>query len=577
MGASKSGIKAGEGYVELLVKDDKFKQGLKAAGDHLRSWGAQIGKLGAGIAGAGLAMMAPFLYGANELVAASVDIASAARNTGLSFAEVQRLAAGLGLSLDDLGTSTRHMSHFLGQVASGSASANAVMQELGLSFADLRDLSQNDRMLAFADALSRVGDEGRRLDLTRTVMGRGAQPNVTGGAKGIMGRTSAREEFRITDEDVGAARNYSRTMGELNAAQSAVWRELGAAALPILEAVTTLMTEVVSRSLAWARANRPLLTVIFAIGGVLAVVGTVLGVVAGGLVAAGLAFAGLSFALVPLAILGGIGIAIAAVGATIAGIYFGIKALWAIFPMLGDVVRSFWGGVMSYLEPVTSAFGRLFETISGAMGGISDSLVAGDFEGAFEIATLGLTVIWERFKNFWIDAWGAMKFFALQAFDAVAAGIRVTVLPIIEKMTGALADTLEALGATDKADLLRGGLAELREFLKPAGPRTLESADRTDEREAELALERAEAGASIARGMAEVERQMAAAGQSGGGPTGAFAGSSSLIATAANAGFVTGGNVDRMAEWLNVGRDQRDLLRDIRDRMRDNEDGIPLG
>jgi hypothetical protein len=83
MEGNASSIRAGSAYVELLLKDKDFQDGLKRASDRLKAWGRSVAIVGGVVLAAGAAITVPLL--------AMVKGIKKAADDGISIDHVVRL------------------------------------------------------------------------------------------------------------------------------------------------------------------------------------------------------------------------------------------------------------------------------------------------------------------------------------------------------------------------------------------------------------------------------------------------------------------------------------------------------
>lgn len=544
-------IRAGQGEVELGLEKSGLEKGLAAAAGTLKSWSKTVASIGAGIAGAGAAITAPFLIGLGVFAAQGGAIFAASRETGIGFEQMGALAATMGGDVDVAVRAIGRMDTFLQAVADGSKTHIQALGQLKLSFADLNEASQHERLLMIADALDKVADAGQRAALKRAVLGRGAaEINLSGGRAGIEARENRARELGavLSPADVQLAKDYNKAMKELGMVTKGIWAELGAAAAPFMTEFVTMITNILVGFRNWLNTMRPTLSVVFRFADLLVTLGTILVGVAGFLFTAGAALGGMAM-LVPILIVGlkVLGIALLAIAGIFISIAVPALVVWGLltlFPEIGDAIATAFSAVGEYMSewgPILEEFGAMFSSI---WGGIKDAIMAGDLGLAFKIAWLGIQLIWEKGMNWLKDSWFAFKFLFLNAWHDISA----EVAGIFVGMMAGIAKAMVWVGARI-VSIVNGLLDNLPDWLKeqigieslrevdetaenaridrraaeltggPRGPRPqLEQADRTREREIEGELNTAISDAEIARIQADMERdwreqELADAGQ----------------------------------------------------------------
>lgn len=341
-GSTKRSIEAGKGHVTLATEDSALQKGLADAKRRFEVWGKDIAKVGAVIAGMAAVITAPFLGGLSVLSNWAGEVKTAMRETGLGFEQVQMLADGLKVGLDELTPVMGKLSSFLHQAANGSHEANAALAELGLTISDLGNMNEEDRLLAIADAISKVGDANKRIALQREIFGRsGMNLNLEGGREGMRARRERAEELRGTQTpaDFQAAKDYNRAVSEMKTASEGLWLSLGSVAAPIMREIIANVTEGIVIVRQWVNENRSLLTTLFRIGLIVGAAGSALLALAGGLAGAAVAVGYLASI---LAFLGGLLPALWGWYVWSDKIKYSVLGIVGAFRLFGVEVRQIW-------------------------------------------------------------------------------------------------------------------------------------------------------------------------------------------------------------------------------------------
>lgn len=383
--ASKSAIVAGRGEVTLGTNDGPLVAGLAAAQKKFQDWGKGIAVIGAGIAAAGAAVTAPFLAGLAVFTAWGGEMRTGMRETGIGFAQLDYLTKGLGVSTEELVPAVAKMSSFLLEAANGSDTANQALAQLGLTLGELSAMSQGDRVQRLAEALGGVADASKRIGLTRAIFGRGAMDlNVSGGAAGIAARAARRDyiEGKPSEGDQQLAAETAKLFSEMAMAIKAIWREIGAAAAPVMRDFYQLVIGVLVPVREFITANRDTLTIVFRVADAMVTFGAAIVFVGGVVYAAGYAFAFLS------------GIV------TIVGAALSWAAGWAYFAATGfgvlKLVSLAYAAVMLGVNAVVWLFNLAHAAGVAALAMFAGGTVAASAgTSGFTLALVG-TWIWEN-------------------------------------------------------------------------------------------------------------------------------------------------------------------------------------
>jgi len=277
--AAQRSVEMGRGHVTLATDKSAFVKGLEEARAEMKAWGDSLGKLGASIVAMGAAIVAPFAAGLAIFAETGAALNSTARRAGVGVAELGGLAAATGGDLDALNTGMAHLAAFMEQASQGGQAASHALAQIGLSFAQLNSMTQDERLRAIAEGLNGVADAGQRIALQRGIFGRSAMDlNLSGGAAGMAARQARNEDLGgvMTAEQVAMAVAFTRSVKELGVVSSAIWRELGQIIAPFMTLFNNLIIDVLIRVRQWITENQNLLTGALILGGVLMALGTII-------------------------------------------------------------------------------------------------------------------------------------------------------------------------------------------------------------------------------------------------------------------------------------------------------------
>jgi len=154
-------IRAGRAFVELFADDSKLVRGLKRAQAKLKAFGEGVRNLGLKLAGLGSAVVAPLIASTKVFAKMGDDLAKMSARTGFSVESLSELgfAAELsGTSIEVLENGIRKMQRTIVDAASGMQSAQDALALLGLTVADLDNLSPEQQFKLIADRLAAIED-----------------------------------------------------------------------------------------------------------------------------------------------------------------------------------------------------------------------------------------------------------------------------------------------------------------------------------------------------------------------------------------------------------------------------------
>ena len=414
-------IRAGRAFVELFADDSKLVRGLKRAQAKLKAFGESVRNMGLKLAGLGAAVVAPLIASTKVFAKMGDDLAKMSARTGISVETLGELgfAADLsGASMEVLENGIRKMQRTLVDAATGMASAQDALAILGLTIADLDQLSPEQQFKLIADRLAKIEDPTIKAAAAMELFGRsGTQllPMLAGGAAGIeqLQEQARKLGLTISTEDAKAAERFSDIL-------SIMWKVLkqgvfvvGSALVPVLTQTAQWVTRVSVVAADWIKRNKELIVTIFK--------------VAIGVVAAGVALVTLGYAITGLAkVMGVLAVVITAVGTALK--LLGAVLVFLVSPIglvitavvaLGAYILYATGAGAKALGWLGERFESLRDDAVASYQGIADALAAGDIALAAKILWLTLKMEWTKGINFLEKAWlNFRNFFIKIGYDA---------------------------------------------------------------------------------------------------------------------------------------------------------------
>lgn len=435
--ASKGGIRAGRAYIELGVNDG-VTRGLQAAEARLRSFGAAVNKIGAGMLGISAGITGP-LAAAVKIFSDQGDAAAKmAKRTGVGVEALQEIghAAGLsGSSIQEFEKGILKMSRGLVEASRGMGTAKDSLAELGLSAETLIAMAPDEAFKTIADRIAQVENPTRKAALAMEIFGKsGAKliPLLDEGRSGIeaMQREASALGFVLSAEAAASSEVLNDDIGRLQSTIGGVVKQVGAALAPAVSKLLQKITPLVASVSHWVQDNHELIVTIAKVGLAIGAAGAALITLGTSLSLAGFAAGGL-----------------ATLFSTMVGVVAGIgSAMAALVSPIGLVATALVGGAAAlvyYTDVGAVAIGWLREQFAGlqqfvgsVVGGISDALAAGDIQlaatvlwkglmVAWEYGTLQLRKVWETTKGWFIGNFYDMLAGALNISQTIFHGIEV--------------------------------------------------------------------------------------------------------------------------------------------------------
>ena len=172
---SSGGIEAAKAFVRVYWEDSAIRRGIENTKAMLESTAANIGKIGAGMAGAGATILAPLTAAVFQFAGAGAAIDDMSQRTGASAEALSQLAYAAGQSGTDIETvekSMRKLGKTVTEAKDGSKGASDALKAVGLSAADLSTMTPDEQLRAVADALAGISDPGEKAARAMDLLGK---------------------------------------------------------------------------------------------------------------------------------------------------------------------------------------------------------------------------------------------------------------------------------------------------------------------------------------------------------------------------------------------------------------------
>lgn len=389
-------IRAGLAYVELFADGSKLAGGLRAASAQIKAFGSHVQNMGLKLMGLGTAVIAPMLGAAKVYADTGAKLIKLSERTGASVEALSALQYAAGqadVEFESLTGGLTRMQRKIGDAATGSKAAQEALADLGLTAAQLSNLSVDEQFKAIADRIAGIEDPAIRTAQAMSIFGRGGAallPLLKQGGAGIQAFTDRAIQMGlvISTKDAKAADEFHLALKDLWATVARGTFAIGASLAPVLKGCAQWITNVVARVREWIDTHRDLMQRIL-IGA---------GIVAG----LGAAFVALGVAIKVVAtVIGGIGgvlrvalVALKAVATVIAFLLTPLGAVLAVIAALGAYWLYASGNMGKLANWLGDKFKQLGTTAGETFQGIQDALAAGDFALAAKILWSGLKLAW---------------------------------------------------------------------------------------------------------------------------------------------------------------------------------------
>ncbi len=409
---AKSDIKAGAAYVELLLRNATFVNGLKRSSAMLKSFGAGAQAIGLAVGAAGAAITGAFSIAAHTFASVGDELDDMSKRTGVSTEMLSKLGFAADQTGSDLGTVEKGLSgmaKFLRQVAEGGKEALKVLNELGVSTADLANKSPDERMQLLMTAISRVEDASKRAAIAMQVFGRsGTQllPLIENFAE--LSHQATVFGLVVSTESASAASALSDAFSLMRKSLAAIRFAIGENIAPLLTELSAQISTVAAGVREFVQENKSLTVALLSAGVGLTAVGAVLGSL--GLAAFNISKF-ISLVVVP------------AFSAMASAVGFLLSPLGLVIGISGTVV--YWFTTMTetgrqMAASLSTWFGELGAIVTDAFGAIRNALAAGDIAAAAAVLWAGLKIVWLRGIEPLRRMWASLKEYYITTWVTVA-------------------------------------------------------------------------------------------------------------------------------------------------------------
>jgi len=323
---------------KLKLDSTSFNASASAAKTKAGSLGGAMGSAGASFKKAGMAMTVAggAVVGALALMItktakAGDEIHKMSLRTGISataLSELKHAAEISGASLSDIEKGIKKMSKSMTDADAGLATYVKSFDRIGISMQDLKGLKPEEQMLLIGEAIAGLASESEKAATAQEIFGRAGTTLLPLFKEGKIGIEALREEAHklgvVFDQEAAAkAAALVDAQTRLKASMTGVTQNIALSLMPILTKLVEGIAKTVSKVSAWIKENPKLAETILKIAGGAAALMAVLGPIAmmlPGLISL-VGLLGGAFT----AMLGPIGLVVAALGAVVVG-FLKVKA-----------------------------------------------------------------------------------------------------------------------------------------------------------------------------------------------------------------------------------------------------------
>jgi hypothetical protein len=269
----------------LQIAEARFR----AFGNKLRSVGSAFAVGGAAISAGAVAALAPLTAAVAEFAEVGSALDDMAQRTGASVEALSGLSYAAKMSGTDLGAvegGIRKTQKAITEALDGSASMVEAFDALGLSAAELVQLSPDQQFARVAAAVGAIPDPTRRAAMAMQLFGKSGTELLPLMRSDLAELTTEAKRLGLvlSTEDAQAAATLGDAIDRAGDTIRATWIQIGAAIAPAVTRLVEIGTTLVVQTNDWLKANRDLVPVI--------------AIVSAGVLGAGTAMTGLGVAVI---------------------------------------------------------------------------------------------------------------------------------------------------------------------------------------------------------------------------------------------------------------------------------------
>lgn len=293
-------VKAGEAYVRLSL-DDELQAGLIKAGDQMKAFGKSVAVAGAALAGIGTAIVTPIVASAKAFADFGDNLDKVSARTGVAVESLSELGFATeqsGASIADLEKAIRGMQRGMFDAKRGAGEMLFALEELGLTYKDLENLSPEDQFQLLGDRLAGIENDSIRAAVSMKAFGKSGSALLPlfGNIKSLREEARALNITMDTDSAKSAA-ELTDSMNRLNRVFLAIKVSVGSAVAPLLSDLSTRLSFALGEVIKFIKSNQDLIVIALKLGTAIAVVGGALISIGGTIALLGFTFTGIASAI----------------------------------------------------------------------------------------------------------------------------------------------------------------------------------------------------------------------------------------------------------------------------------------
>jgi hypothetical protein len=272
--ADAGAIRAGGAFVEIFTKDGAFQQGMTRVQNRLKVVAAQMKAAGKGMMFVGGGIVAPILAAANAFATLGSEIYDMSQRTGIaaeSLSVLRYAAEQTGTDTASLETALKKMQKTIASGAGGSKEAQKALAMLGLTAADLANMTPEQQLGVIADRLMAIKDPAQRTAAAMAIFGKAGTaiiPMLNQGSAGLAAMEARARELGLVMDGQTAekADRLGDAITDVRLALKMAFIQIGSAVAPILTTIAVSLANAAAAAGKFIQRNQGLINVALKVG-----------------------------------------------------------------------------------------------------------------------------------------------------------------------------------------------------------------------------------------------------------------------------------------------------------------------
>jgi len=246
--------------LEILIQaKDQASKELEGVTKSTEKMSKQLRGMGVAMVAVGVAITAALTAMTVQWAKAGDEVAKLAAKTGFTtemLSELRHAANLSGSSLAGLETGIKRMARTIIDARDGLSTAVRSLEDLGLSYEELKDLSPEEQFMTMTKAMANIEDPTLRAAVAMSVFGRAGTDMLPMLANGEEGLEAMRQEAHdlglvFSADAAKAAEAFNDSITKLKGAFAGIGAQIAKTLAPIITGLIETITKVIKKIIDW--------------------------------------------------------------------------------------------------------------------------------------------------------------------------------------------------------------------------------------------------------------------------------------------------------------------------------------